>query len=125
MLQIAWERGLLDLNRYRVEDFIEKGKLDDCGNVIQDTSLDYLLSKCVDFIEEKSLLQLNLDNIGAQCFHLLKFHCELAGEGIEYSWGVAKLAYRKLKNAEKFHSRVQLCLSHDYLAINRVRLHSK
>ena len=130
MLQIAWERGLLDLNRYCVEDFSDKGKLDDCGNVIQDTSLDYLLSKCIDFIEEKSLLQLNLDNLGAQCFHSPKFHCELAGEGIEYSWGVAKLAYRKLKKAEKntigkFHSQVQLCLSHDHLTINRVRLHSK
>jgi hypothetical protein len=130
MLQIAWERGLLDLNQYCIEDFSGKGKLDDCGNIIQDTSLDYLLSKCTDFLEEKSLLQLNLTNLGAQCFHSPKFHCELAGEGIEYSWGFAKLAYRKLPKGQKntigkFHSQVQLCLSRDHLSISRVRLHSK
>ena len=81
-------------------------------------------------LEEESLLQLNLENLGAQCFHLPKFHCELAGEGIEYSWGVAKLAYQKLKKAEKnmlkkFHSQVQTCLSQDHLRTNRIRLHSK
>jgi hypothetical protein len=85
-----------------------------------------ILSKCTDFPEEKSLLQLHLANlVGAQCFHSPKFHCELAGEGIEYSGGFAKLAYRKLpkdqKNTtDKFHSHVQLCLSRDHLSISRV-----
>ena len=121
---------MLNLNKYCVEDFSEKEKLEDFGNVIEAMGLDHLLSKCTDFLAEKSLLQLNLENLGAQCFHLPKFHCELAGEGIEYSLGVAKLAYWKLKKAEKdtivkFHLQVQLCLSRDHLTANRVCLHSK
>ena len=43
-LQIAWERGLLNLNEYCFEDFSEKGKLDNSGNVIEATSLNNLLS---------------------------------------------------------------------------------
>ena len=33
-----------------------------------------------------------------------KFHCELAGEGIEYSWGASKRYYRRisLKNKKSF-----------------------
>ena len=75
--------ALLNLEKYCVEDFSEKGKLDEYGNVIEDTSLDLLLSKCTNFLEEKSLLQLNLQKLGATCYHSPKFHCELAGEGIE------------------------------------------
>ncbi len=30
-----------------------------------------------------------------------KFHCELAGEGIEYDWGLSKRDYRSLPHASK------------------------
>ena len=113
---------MLDLNQYCAEDFSEKGKLDNCGNVIENTSLDYLLSKCTDFLNKKYLLQLNLENLGTQCFHLQKFHCKLTGEGIE--------SYQKLKEAEKnmlkkFHLQFQMCLSQDHVTTNRILHHSK
>ena len=84
-LQMAWEHGVLNLVKYCMEDDNEKGKLDDIGNIIEETSLDLLLSLCTDFIEEESLLQMNLRKMGATCFHSPKFDCELAGKGIEYS----------------------------------------
>ena len=84
-LQVTWERGLLNLNKYCVEDYNEKGKLDDMGKIIEETSLDLLLLSCTDFIEEESLLHMNLRKIEATCFHSPKLYCELAREGIEYS----------------------------------------
>jgi transposase len=44
-----------------------------------------------------------------------KFHCELAGEGIEYSWGAAKRLYQRLplikkKSFQLFKKSVEECL---------------
>ena len=129
-LQIAWERGLLDLFKYCIDDYSEKGKVDLLGNIIQETSLDQLLAACTDFCEEESMLQTNLKKMGAYCWHSPKFHCELAGEGIEYSWGNAKMKYRRLRvkdrnTVSKFHQRVIQCLSRDHLDLNRVRTNSR
>jgi hypothetical protein len=100
-LQVARERGLLDLESYCVKDFSEKGQLDAFGNRNKDTSLDTLLSQCSDFLREESLLQLNVRKLGCSVFHTPKYHCELAGEGIEYSWGNAQIKYRSFKSSEK------------------------
>ena len=48
-LQVAYECGLLDLNRFCVEDFSEKDMLDLCGKNVKETSLDNLLTSCTDF----------------------------------------------------------------------------
>jgi hypothetical protein len=54
MLQVAWERGLLDFDSYCVEDFSVKGKLDEMGNRIAATNLSLLISGCKDFLTEES-----------------------------------------------------------------------
>ena len=105
-LQVAWECGLLDLDKCCVENYNEKGKLDDMGNIIEETSLDLLLSSCTDFIEEESLLQMNLRKMGATCFHSPKFHCGLAREGIEYSWGNTKAKYWKIQTKERYYFKI-------------------
>ena len=120
------ERGLLDFDKYFVEEFSEKGKIDAMGNRIGETNLPSLLSECTDFIEEESLLQLNLRLLGVSCIHSpTKYHCEIAGEGIEYSWGNAKVKYRRMrvrdkKNPDMFHMEVLKCLSRDYLTKERI-----
>jgi hypothetical protein len=60
-----------------------------------------------------------------------KCHCELAGEGIEYSWGCAKNYYQRLpliekKSKETFKSSVRksLCTA-DVITIQRVRAFSR
>ena len=39
MLQVAWRRGLLDLDIFFVEDFSEKWELYGMGNTISNTSI--------------------------------------------------------------------------------------
>ena len=75
-------------------------------------------------------MQLTMEKLGATCFHSPKFHCELTGEGIEYSWGNAKVKYWKIcmvdKNTErKFHERVSECLSRGHLTTDLVGNNSK
>ena len=60
-----------------------------------------------------------------------KYHAEFSGEGIEYSWGVAKSVYRALKIEDKkglsnFKDNVEKCLSsEDVLTKEVVRRVSK
>jgi len=64
-------------------------------------SLTYLLSQCKDFKEQKTDLEQLCDEISCDIPNFVsvlftpKFHCELAGEGIEYSWGASKRYYRR------------------------------
>ena len=121
MPQTTWEQGLLDL-----DSFSEKGLLDDMENRIEKTNLSILLTHCSDFADGESLLQFNIRLLGAVCIHSSKYHCEIAGEGIEYSWGISKAKYRRIKvkdkrTAEKFRHQVGKCLSREYLDAERIR----
>ena len=63
--------------------------------------LAYLLSQCKDYIEQKTDLEQLCDEISADIPNFVsvlftpKSHCELAGKGIEYSWGASKRYYRR------------------------------
>ena len=52
MIQFAWEKGLLDLERFSVEYFTEKGKLYGMGNIISNPSLSKFLTECSDFMKK-------------------------------------------------------------------------
>ena len=59
-----------------------------------------------------------------------KCHCELAGKGIEYSWGCAKNLYRQQplrekRSKETFKATVRKCLSRNNLTTERVRSFSR
>jgi len=130
MLQVAYERGLLDLNKYCVEDYTENGQKDAEWSPILETSLKHLLAMCTDFVEEETLLQQMCKKMGAICDRSPKCHPELAGEGIEYSWGNAKMKYRRLKYSQKtskkqFHNSVRFCLSRDFLSNERIRTNAR
>ena len=115
LLQVLWERGWIDetkLRYYKVP--YEKDN---------DFSLRWLISKCPDFAEEKSAMAHLLDEISrANSFNITllvtpKYRCELAGEGIEYSWGLSKRFFRKLpltnkKGRANFLESVRICLAH-------------
>ena len=59
------------------------------------------MMECADFKEEKLAMEVLLDGLSAkssnnQSIKLLvspKYHCELAGEGVKYAWGMAKYLY--------------------------------
>jgi hypothetical protein len=66
------------------------GKKDALGRTIDESSLKFLLGNCDDFINEESMLQYYGHLMGVAVDWTLKCHCELAGEGIEYSWAASK-----------------------------------
>ncbi len=84
----------------------------------QDGKVEYsaVLADCADFLDMKTSLMYLGERLGAEVDRSTKCHPELAGEGIEYSWGRAKSVYRCAKFAEKkgkenFRRLVENCLS--------------
>ena len=93
-MQVLWERGWID------EAYLDKYTMDlatdDDGEVLEGAeqwSLKCLMASCLDFAEEKTALQHVGSELGVSVIITPKFHAELAGEGIEYSWGVMKGVY--------------------------------
>ena len=75
-----------------------------------------LLANCTDFLSKKTCLMYLGDQLGVEVDRSTKCHPELAGEGIEYTWGRAKGLYRKArlsdkKGKENFRALVQRYLS--------------
>ncbi len=94
VLQILFERGWFD--ETKIQDYTMNGKKDSLGSTINETSLLYLLGSCEDFINKESMLQYYGWQMGILVERMPKCHCELAGEGIEYSWAAAKNRYRRV-----------------------------
>jgi hypothetical protein len=113
--QTLWERGHIDeanAKHYKLkyaEHWLdEEGKVrDDCVNEYQKYSLTYLMSQCEDFQKEKSAMEFLaeklslLHGIKVELLTSTKYHCEVAGEGIEYDWGYAKKTYRRIPLSDK------------------------
>ena len=65
------------------------------------------MKNCEDFINQKNAMEElceKLSAIGEPSIKLLtspKYHCEIAGEGIELNWGYMKKAYRNIPLEEK------------------------
>jgi hypothetical protein len=127
LLQVLWERGWVDegqIDKYTVD--LAK---DDDGEVLEGAenwSLKYLMASCLDFAEEVTALQHVGNELGVSVLITPKFHAEMAGEGIEYSWGVSKNVYRRMplnskKGKESFKALVHECTSRDILSTNTVR----
>ena len=73
---------------------------------------------CSDFKEEKSAMAYLFEQLlakGPNKIHLLcspKYHCEIAGEGVEYAWGYMKYIFRSIplemkKGKENFDKAVK------------------
>ena len=107
LAQLAWERGLIDGEQ-------PAPCLDD---------LKKLMDGCTDFKNERS----ELTNLVEMRGHILlmspKYHPEVAGKGVEYSWGKAKYHFRNHSNdcvAANLRVNVDDCLSAEVLTLDRV-----
>ena len=88
------------------------------------------MANCVDFEEEETLLQSIGTKMGVIVDRTPKYHCELAGEGVEYSWGCAKNEYRRKplslkRKKETWRQTVRECLSREVLTTKRFRKFSR
>jgi len=123
MLQTLWERGLID--ETNLNSHTNDGRKDANGTLLHATSLRWLLGSCTDFITEETALQYLGRRLGLRILHTPKFHAEMAGEGIEYSWACAKGDYRRQplhlkKGLRNFKSLVRGCTNQDVLTPQRV-----
>jgi hypothetical protein len=106
---------------------------DDDGEILEGAeswSLKFLMACCLDFAKEMTALQHVGDEVDVSVFITPKFHAELAGEGIEYSWGVTKGVYgRKPLQAKKgkdaFKALVEECTSIKIPSTKTVRKRSR
>jgi hypothetical protein len=68
--------------------------MDKMENLKEHASLNLLIQKQPDFISELTLLQHVKAKVGALVDMIPKCHPEMAGEGIEYIWALAKLYFQ-------------------------------
>jgi hypothetical protein len=127
LLQVLCERGWIDEGQ--LEKYTMEPAMDDNGAVLEgaeDWSLKCLMASCLDFAEEMTALQHVGSELGVSVIITPKFHAELAGEGIEYSWGVTKGVYQRKplhskRSKESFKGLVQQCTSRDIIPTKTVR----
>ncbi|KAG7354913.1 hypothetical protein IV203_004269 [Nitzschia inconspicua] len=93
LLQVARERGLIDHNNHHLYSANPKKNAD--GTLNDEKSLRSIVGQCTDFQNELTHLQVMANELKVQVMFTPKFHAEMAGEGIEYSWGFAKGSYRR------------------------------
>jgi hypothetical protein len=100
LLQVLGERGLID--RASLEQYTLEGRKDAITGIVDlRFSLRHLLAECYDFKEEETALQFLGSQLGVVVNLTPKFHAELAGEGVEYSWAHAKAFYRRMPLSRK------------------------
>jgi hypothetical protein len=115
LLQILWERGWIDpckCTTFRNDKtagrivntsfYTINGRKDmQTGQLVESSSLRVLMGQCTDFQEEETALQHLGSQLGLRVLFTPKFHCEFAGEGIEYNWAHAKAKMRTTPIREK------------------------
>lgn len=113
--QALWERGLL------VSSKMTK------TNQSPELNMETVMAGCADFKAQKSQLQLEIESRGHLFDMSPKYGCEIAGVGIEYSWGRSKLHFRKhctFKNSDLM-PRVKASLSEEVIPLSLVRKYAR
>ena len=97
MQQILCEQGLLNPTVM----YVAKIKADDDAETENKIQYSDVLADCPNFANELTSLQHLADELRSSIDCSTKSHPELAGEGIEYSWGRAKCFYQSAKLKDK------------------------
>jgi len=111
MRQYLWERGLYfeykENDLCKSERCLKKGLGCPMMDKVEKTdkhhrphefSMQHVLGQCRDFANETSALEEKFRLRGMILIMSPKGHPELAGKGIEFSWGVSKKYFRKINN---------------------------
>ena len=125
-LQLLFELGWIDPDNIKM--YTANGKsADSSSSGGNEYSIQNLMKLQEDFTDEITLLQYHAQQLGVRVDRTPKCHPEVAGEGIEYAWGIAKLFYRRSDIREKRNKNSFMTLvrkatdSTGELDINRIR----
>lgn len=128
--QILWERGFINPDRATWKSYTLEGPKDERGKIIKEYSLNHLMSLLPDFENEKTLLHHHGEALGCIIFNSPKCTPEIAGEGIEYDWGVSKLYYKaqdveRKRKRTNFNDLVFEAIGERVLSLETVRSNAK
>jgi hypothetical protein len=127
LLQVLWEHGWIDVSHLDNYAIMKK---DETGAVDKELSLHCLMESCLDFANETTEVRSMREKRGVRVILMTKFHAEMAGEEIEYLWGVAKSWYCSkplhLKSKKgSFLDLIRGCLDLNLITKEKVRSFSK
>ena len=99
LLKVLWELVSMGTSNDLCTYYTLRGQYDNYGNTIIETILRELMRNYLKFIQE-TLIKTNACKMGERREHILvnhnlKCYPNISGEGIEYSWGCAKINYRQ------------------------------
>ena len=88
--------------------------LDDNNKMVEELSLEHLMSRC-NFVNEVLQLGFAFEQLGVRALFMIKYHTEMAGEGVEYSLDHSKnldriITLRVNKGKPNFDSTVEYCI---------------
>ena len=92
--QLLFERGWI--NPACIHMYTAKGK-----DGVSGFSINELMKLQPDFVSEQTLLQYHAHMLGVQLLKSPKCHPEIAGEGVEYGWGLSKMKYCRCSSSDK------------------------
>ena len=118
MLQILYERGFINPTMTKQEVlryYTIVGRKDASGNYILGTSPRKIIENLPDFKAEITLLQYRAKQLGVEVDCSPKYHCEIAGDAIEYCWGLSKNKYgvvsiSRKRTKEKYQNLIMECI---------------
>jgi hypothetical protein len=111
MIEYLYRRGFIDPSAQKAPS------KDECTEILESLT---------DFKTELTLLQTIGRAIGLEVVMTPICHCEIAGRGVEYGWGVSKLDFRKINTGESKRTREFIEKSFELLTIEVMRkLHRK
>jgi len=127
LLQVLWERGFIDPKKWQQ---YKRRVLDDNNDLVEELSMEHIMANCWDFANEKSQLEFVCEQLGARALFTTKYHAEMAGEGVEYSWAHSKNTYRgvslsKKKGKTNFTATVKSCIARELLTTELIRKFSR
>jgi len=82
--------------------YTKGGKKDaESGDIDESTSFVSILSNCADFKKDFPILEKIAEPYNSMIWFTPKYHCKLAGEGVEYVWGYYKPLFCRVPLASK------------------------
>jgi hypothetical protein len=94
-----------------------------CLSQVSELSMKHVLAEQPGFKNEPSAMEMQFAARGDVLLMSVKGHPEIAGKGIEYSWGCSKKYFRKINDCKptSLHENIKKSMSENNLPLSRVR----